>query len=183
MSKKVRAPEYGAPLMSAFREAAAARDARKRMVQTVAGERIVPGRHSSQRKGDEASLKRDLSVDLVALLNTIELGASVDLDGLDNVRRSIINYGLRDIGRLTSEDRRVDQIKDDLRTALMQFEPRLNPETIQIERNDSEDSDQRIRFFVAVEMFCKPTDVSVDFVADLDVGSGKISLSRLPEAI
>lgn len=44
-------------------------------------------------------------------------------------------------------------------------------------------SNQRIRFFVAVEMLCKPTDVSVDFVADLDVGSGKISLSRLPEAI
>lgn len=57
MSKKVRAPEYGAPLMSAFREAAAARDARKRMVQTVAGERIVPGRHSSQRKGDESVLE------------------------------------------------------------------------------------------------------------------------------
>lgn len=181
MRKKVRSPEYGAPLMLAFREAAVARDARKRVVQTVGGERVVPGRHSSQRKGDEAALKRDLSLDLIALLNTVELGASVDLDGLDHVKKSILNYGLRDIGRLTSEERQVYLIRDDLRAALVQFEPRLNPETIQIERGETEDADQRIRFVVAVEMFCKPTDVSVDFVADLDVGSGKISLSRLPE--
>lgn len=165
--------------MSAFREAFAARDADKRIVQTVAGERVVPGRHSSQRRTDEAALRRDLSIDLVALLNAVELGATVDLTDLEHVRRSVINYGLSDIGRLASEDEQVDSIKDDLRSALIQFEPRLNPETIHIERDEADDTNQRMRFTVAVEMFCRPTDVPIDFVADVDVGSGKISLSRL----
>lgn len=167
--------------MSAFREAFAARDAQKRVVQTIGGERVVPGRYSSQRKGDEAALRRDLSADLVALLNTVELGATVDLSDLAHVRKSVVNYGLRDIGRLSSEDAQVEQIAEDLRIALAQFEPRLNPETIHIERSETDDVNQRIRFTVAVEMFCRPTDVAVDFVADIDVGSGKISLSRLSE--
>lgn len=167
--------------MSAFREAFAARDAKKRVVQTVGGERIVPGRHSSQRRGDEVALRRDLAIDLMALLNSVELGATVDLSELDYVRKSIVNFGLRDIGRLTSEDEQVSLIKDDLRTALVRFEPRLNPETIQIERSETDDANQRIRFAVAVEMFCKPMDVPVDFVAEVDVGSGKITLSRLSE--
>jgi type VI secretion system protein ImpF len=167
--------------MSAFREAFAARDAQRRVVQTVGGERVVPGRHSSQRRGDEAALKRDLSIDLAALLNTIELGATVDLGELDYVRRSVINYGLRDIGRVTSDETRVELIGEDLQSALMHFEPRLNRETIHIERSETDDVNQRIRFTVTVEMFCKPTDVAIDFVAEVDVGSGKISLSRLPE--
>lgn len=181
MRRVNRTTEYAAPIMSAFRDAFVARDAQKPVVQTVGGERVVPGRHASQRRGDEAALRRDLSVDLIALLNTVELGATVDLGGLDHVGKSIINYGLRDIGRLTSEDNQVELISEDLRAALIHFEPRLNPESIQIERNETDDVNQRIRFAVAAEMFCKPTDVAIDFIAELDVGSGKISLSRLPE--
>ncbi|WP_274627902.1 type VI secretion system baseplate subunit TssE [Arvimicrobium flavum] len=173
--------EYSPPIMSAFREAFAARDARKRIVQTVSGERIVPGRHSSQRRGDEGALRRDLAIDLMALLNTIDLGSSVDLENYAHVRRSIVNYGLSDVGRLTSEEERVNLIRDDLRTALVQFEPRLNPETIHIERDEKVDDEQRVRFTVSVEMFCRPADLAVEFVAEVDVGSGKINLSRLPD--
>ena len=168
--------------MSAFREAFAVRDADKRIVQTVDGERVVPGRYSSQRRGDETSLRRDLSADLVALLNTVDLASTVDLTGLEQVRKSILNYGISDVGRLTSDEARVAQIKDDLRAALVQFEPRLNPASLQIERSEADDDDvnQRVRFEVSAEMFCKPTDVSIDFVAEIDVGSGKINLTRLP---
>jgi type VI secretion system protein ImpF len=163
MRKQAPSREHGAPLMSAFREAFAARDAKKRVIQTVGGERVVPGRHSTQRRGDELALRRDLSIDL------------------GYVRRSILNYGLNDVGRLTSEDAQIELIKDDLRTALTQFEPRLNPETILIERDEDVDEGQRVRFTVAVEMFARPMDLSVDFIAEVDVGSGKISLSRLPD--
>lgn len=169
--------------MSAFREAFAARDSGKRIVHTLGGERVVPGRHSSQRRGDEAALRRDLATDLAALLNTVELDATVNLDRFEYVRRSILNYGLRDISRLNGEKEQADKIQDDLRTALVRFEPRLNPDTIHIERDEeAEESDQRVRFRVAVEMFCNPIDVSIDFIAEVDTGSGKLSLSRLPVA-
>lgn len=168
--------------MSAFREAFTARDAKKRLHETVGGERVVPGRHSTQRRGDEAALRRDLSIDLVSLLNATNFGSSVDLGGLENVRRSILNFGLNDFARLTSDDSRTELIGEELREALIQFEPRLNPETLHIGRDEEAADDHRLRFIVEAEMFCQPADVSVDFVAEVDLGSGKISLSRLAEA-
>jgi type VI secretion system protein ImpF len=39
---------------------------------------------------------------------------------------------------------------------------------------------QRIRLVVSAEMACKPLDVPIEFVAEIDVGSGKVQLSRLP---
>lgn len=176
------AREWTTSVMSAFREAFDARDAKKRLRETIGGERVVPGRHSTQRRGDEATLRRDLSIDLVSLLNATNFGSSVDLSGLDNVRRSILNFGLNDLARLTSADSRTELIGEDLREALIQFEPRLNPETLHIERDAEAGDDHRLRFVVEAEMFCQPADVSVDFVAEVDVGSGKISLTRLADA-
>ena len=82
--------QYQAPLMSAFREAFEARDAKDNSVRIVDGERVIEGRHSRQRRGDEPALKRDLSIELVALLNTINLASAVELDELGYVRDSIL---------------------------------------------------------------------------------------------
>lgn len=181
MRKDRKSAQFRAPLMSAFRDAFGARDAKKRAFSVVDGERVIPGRHSSQRKGDEAALKRDLTTDLLALLNTIDLGSVIDLTDLSHVQNSILNYGLPDVSGLTSEEQRVSVIADDLAKCLKQFEPRLNPETLHIEREQEfDDVNQRVRFSVSVEMFCSPTDVPIDFVAEIDIGSGKIHLMRLP---
>ena len=47
-------------------------------------------------------------------------------------------------------------------------------------RQGCDDVDQRIRFTVSAEMACKPLDVPIEFVAEVDVGSGKVRLTRLP---
>ncbi|HEU4463229.1 MAG TPA: aminotransferase class IV, partial [Solirubrobacterales bacterium] len=57
----------------------------------------------AQRRGaDEAVLKRNLAVDLLALVNTIDLSSAVDLDDFEHVGRSVLNFGLRDVAHLTS---------------------------------------------------------------------------------
>lgn len=172
---------FQAPLMSAFREAFEARDSKDRSVHVVDGERVIEGRQSRQRRGDEAALKRDLSVDLLALVNTINLASSVDLAEQDYVKRSILNFGLPDVTHLTSEEVGVDQIRDQLVASLNAFEPRIIPETLNVDKEVlRNDVDQRVRFSVACEMICSPVDVPVDFVAELEISSGKVNLTRLP---
>jgi type VI secretion system protein ImpF len=173
--------QYQAPLMAAFREAFEARDAADTPVRIVDGERVVEGRGSRQRRGDEIALRRDLSIDLVALMNTINLESTVDLDRLDHVRRSIVNYGLPDITHLTSEEVGVDAIRERLVRALMDFEPRIISDSIQVEKTVKvSEVDQRVQFSVSCEMFCTPVDLAVDFVAELEISSGKVNLTRLP---
>ena len=180
MRKPKQVAEFQAPMMSAFRGAFAAHDARRRLIQTQEGERVIAGRQSLQR-GDEAELRRDLATDLTALLNTTDLGSVIDLTDFPYVRKSVLNFGLYDVAHLVSEEVGVDAIRDDLVASLKEFEPRLDPSTLVIERSEhNDDVHQRVRFTVSAEMFCVPANLPVDFVAEVEIGSGKIQLSRLP---
>lgn len=173
--------KFQAPLMAAFRETFAARDAKDSAMTVVDGERVIEGRQSRQRRGDETALKRDLSIDLTCLLNTIDLGSSVDLSGLPEVRRSILNYGLPDVAHLTSQEVGIEKIRDQLVAALRNYEPRINPATLTVDKQVlTDDVNQRVRFAVTGEMFFSPLDVAVEFVAELEINSGKMNLTRLP---
>ncbi len=173
--------QFQAPLMSAFRDAFEQRDAREHSAKVVDGERVIEGRQSQQRRGDEIALKRDLSIDLVNLLNTIDLGSVLDLKQMPYVGNSVLNYGLTDVTHLTSDEVGVDDIRDQLLTALRNHEPRINPESITVEKQViRDDVNQKVRFAVAGEMFFSPVDVAVDFVAELEISSGKMALTRLP---
>ena len=120
------------PVMFAFRDAFDAGDARKRIEERKGGEKVISGRGSLKRRGaDETLLKRNLAVDLLSLVNTIDLASAIDLSDFEHVGRSVLNFGLYDVAHLTSEEMGVDAIARDLSAALIQHEPRLNSDTLQ----------------------------------------------------
>ncbi|MBA3449104.1 MAG: GPW/gp25 family protein [Pseudaminobacter sp.] len=168
--------------MFAFRDAFDEGDAEKRIDQRIGGERVIAGRGSLRRRGaDEARLKRNLAIDLLSLVNTINFASSEDISGLDYVGRSVLNFGLRDISNLTSLEVGINQISGNLRDALLHHEPRLVSGSLRIEKDQQVDVDShRIQFNVSAEMACTPLDIPMEFVAEVDVGSGKVSLTRLP---
>lgn len=182
MKRKKEDEHFQVPLMFAFRDAFSVGDAKKRLDQRIDGERVISERGSLKRRGaDEALLKENLALDLMSLVNTIDLGSSLDLKDFDFVERSVLNFGLFDIAHLTSEEAGVLDVGRNLFAALLQHEPRLIRETLHIEREEGfDDVNQRIRFNVTAEMACRPFDVPIEFVAEVDVGSGKVVLSRLP---
>lgn len=177
-----KAPSFQVPLMLAFREAFEEGDAKKRIEERVGGERVVSGRGALKRRGaGEALLKRDLAVDLLSLANTIDLASAVDISGLDYVKRSVVNFGLPDFAALTSQEAGVDEVGQMLRTALLAHEPRLRPETIHVEKTvDVDDETHRVSFQVTAEMASSPLDLPMEFVAEVEVASGKVQLTRLP---
>ena len=181
MTEQDEAKKFSTPVMHAFRSAFEAGDSRKNVEIREGGERVLSGRRSQLRRGaDETALRRDLVTDLINLLNTIDLGSTIELEGLDYVRRSIVNYGLYDVAHLTSEEHAVEGIGDDLAAAISYYEPRLIEDTLTIERDARfDDVEQKIRFIVSAEMHCAPLDVPVEFVADVDTSTGKVQLSRI----
>jgi type VI secretion system protein ImpF len=170
------------PVMFAFRDAFAKRDANTREDTRIDGERVISARGSLRRRAaDEIALKHDLSVDLEHLLDTINLESVVDLDGFDYVKRSVLNYGIYDITHLTVGQTAIARIEDDLRGALLHHEPRLDPQSISIERVEIvDDVQQRVRFTVFANMIFRPLDVPIEFVAELDVSAAKLVLPSLP---
>lgn len=178
----IRRPERLAiPLMQAFRSSFRARDSKKIIEQRDEfGDRIVAGRRSTPRRAaNEQALRDDLGDDLVTLLNTVSLGSAVDLDVFPYVAKSILNFGLADLSSKTVDSDAFERIGAELREALKHFEPRLIAETISIERDKSADSTElKVRFLIHADMHATPIDVPVDFVADIEIDSAKMKISR-----
>lgn len=173
---------FAPPLMQAFRAAFRARDSRKPADERDAsGERIIAGRRSSARRpSDEATLRQELSEDLVSLLNTVSLDSSEDLSGHAFVANSILNFGLTDLTRISIDEAAVDTIASQLRSALRAHEPRLVGSSIEVERDRSVDPRTlKIRFNIRADMVATPLDVPVNFVADLELESARMRISRL----
>jgi type VI secretion system protein ImpF len=168
------------PLMFAFRDAFKMKDAAKQEDVRVDGERVISERSSIRRRGaEEALLKADLALDLSHLVDTIDLESSVDLDGFDYVRKSVLNFGLYDLNHLIMAGDTASEVMDYLKRAMLQHEPRLSPDTMVFSKGQVDDEvNQRVRFQVHADLICKPLDIPIEFLAEVDTASGKILVSR-----
>ncbi len=170
------------PLMYVFRESFRARDSRKGSdIRDEAGERVLAARRASPRNAvSEAMLRLELADDIAALLNTTNLAAAQDLTELTHVAQSILNYGFPDLTAISIEESAAGNIGEQIRAALRAFEPRLVNSSIAVERDNTVDTATlKIRFNVHAEMLASPVDVPLEFVADLELDSGKMKISRL----
>jgi len=169
------------PLMHVFRTAHQAKDARQIIDQrNEAGERVLAGRLFCARPViTETMLRREVSRDLDALLNTIALDANVDMEHAPHVRKSILNFGLPDIAVRTIDENGVDDIPEEIRTAIVNYEPRIAANSLHVVRDKEVDPvELKIRFVIRGDLVCHPVHVPVEFVADV-VESGKIVVNRL----
>ncbi|MFA6968841.1 type VI secretion system baseplate subunit TssE [Bosea sp. (in: a-proteobacteria)] len=167
------------PLMFAFREAHLEKDAKVSLdLRDAGGERVIANRRAAPRAAiTEPKLRREIAIDLEALVNTINLGSSLDLSGLDHVRKSILNHGFPDLTRLSIDEHRVDLIREDMAAVLLAYEPRLIKESIAVERDDGLDAAElKVRFLVKADLNCEPLNVPVQFVADLELDTGKMAI-------
>jgi type VI secretion system protein ImpF len=168
--------------MLAFRAASAARDAKTKLdLRNEAGERVIAGRRASGRTAiSESTLRKEVARDLEALVNTIALESSEDLSGLEQVQRSVLNYGLPDIAHRSIDEVSVKDLASEIRSALIRYEPRLHPSSIQATRDRAARSEElKLRFLVHAELRCDPVNVPIEFVADVDLEGGGVQISRL----
>jgi len=169
------------PLMHVFRAAHEAKDAKKRMdVRNDGSDRPVASRRL--RVGQvitESVLRREVTRDLEALLNTIAIESTIDMSDADYARKSILNFGLPDITHRSIDEVGVGDIPEEIRAAIINFEPRLAAASLHVERDTSVDAfELKIRFIVRADLTCEPINVPVEFIADV-VESGKILVNRL----
>ena len=168
-------------LMHVFRSARASNDARDGSASYQDGAREMTARSQERRMGtDEATLRAHLTADLTSLMNTINLDAVVPLGDAPYVAKSVINYGFGDMSEMTNSIHAGQQIARLIRETLIEHEPRLIADTIEIQLNrEVQETTQRLSFDVTAEMVATPVDVPLDFVAEVDMGAGKIQMTRL----
>lgn len=159
------------PLMHVFRAAHVAKDAKKRAV----AQRRLQGRQVIT----ESDLRHEVLHDLSMLLNTVALASTVDMMDAPHVRNSILNFGIPDVTKRSIDEIGVNEIAEEIRTAIVNFEPRLASASLEVERDTSVDpAELKVRFVVRAELMCEPIHVPVEFVAEV-MDSGKFVINRL----
>ena len=169
------------PLMHVFRAAHDAKDAKKRVdIRSEGGDRVIASRRMRVRQViSESVLRREVTRDLDALLNTIALEATIDMREAEYVRKSILNFGLPDVTHRTIDEIGVDDISEEIRATIIKYEPRLATASVRVERDMSVDPvELKIRFNVRADLTCDPVNVPVEFTADI-IDGGKILINRL----
>ena len=145
------------------------------------GERIIAARRVSAKAAiSESGLRKEVLRDLEPLLNAVSMESSEDLSAFPQVRKSILNFGCPDIAHRTIDEARLSDIRGELETALMNYEPRLARDSIAVDRDEGFDRvELRIRFTVQADLLCNPVNVPVEFFADVECDTGNIVVSRL----
>lgn len=167
--------------MQVFRESYFEHDSRKANAATGGGEAKISKRSQQRREGvSENQLRAHLEADLNALLNTIQLGSAVSLDDSPHVKNSIVNYGFRDLSGISAAEINTPKMVDTIRQSLLNFEPRLMSESIDVSVVGGEgNSKQRLTISVSAELMGDPVDIPLDFDAEVDLGAGKLKMSKL----
>lgn len=161
--------------MHVFRAAHVAKDAKK-----IADARNDAGHRLQVRQViTESTLRQEVLRDLNALLNTVALESTIDMSDAPHVRRSILNFGIPDVTKRSIDEIGVDEIPEEIRTAISNFEPRLAAGTLEVQRDTSVDpTELKVRFIVRAELICEPVHIPVEFIAEV-MDSGKFVINRL----
>ena len=83
--------------------------------------------------------------DLAWLMNTVHLSATEDLSEFPFVETSVINYGIPDLTGKTASGLQLHEVQQAIRNAILAFEPRILPETLQVRTEKSSDKDDQQR--------------------------------------
>lgn len=168
-------------IMQIFRSSHHDNDARRATARDAGGETKISSRSRQRREGmSETQLRAHLQADLAALLNTIRLDAVVPLDDAPHVARSIVNYGFRDLSGIGASELNTPQVVESIRQSLIDHEPRMVPGSIEVKVVSAEGgTNQRLSIMVSAELMGDPVDIPLDFDAEVDLGAGKLKMSKL----
>jgi type VI secretion system protein ImpF len=167
--------------MFVFRTAHDEGDAKKKVdIRTEDGDRLIASRRLRPRQViNETMLRREVARDLTDLLNTVAMESTIDMSEAPYARKSILNFGIPDVTHRSIDEVGLNEIPDEIRTAIVNFEPRLAAATLHIERDTSVNAAElKVRFVVRADLTCYPVHVPVEFIADV-IETGKIIVNRL----
>lgn len=132
-------------------------------------------------------LKQAVLRDLGWLLNTISLEAQQSLQSYPHVQSSTLNYGVAALAGKRVSDVEWDEIEQAVRTAILQFEPRILPQGL-IVRCLSAATDLAhhnvIALFIKGQLWANPYPRELLIRTEIDLETSQIrveEMDRLPE--
>ncbi|MEM9783009.1 MAG: type VI secretion system baseplate subunit TssE [Pseudomonadota bacterium] len=128
---------------------------------------------------DTRRLREIIRRDLSWLLNTTNTESEHDLEVLDEVRTSTINYGVPDLaGKIESMSRALE-VRQSIRRAIEAFEPRIVPGSLEISIiEETEQERSVVSFDIRGELWAQPLPIELYLRTAMDVTTGEVKVER-----
>ena len=112
--------------------------------------------------------------DLRWLLNSPSHLPHEDICQFPQVARSVLNYGTRDLAGVTSDNIDAYELEQQFRNAIINFEPRIIPDSLQVRLVHGQQSNDfaHIGFEIKGELWALPNPERIFFRTDIDLETG-----------
>ena len=151
-------------------------------------DRLTDDNPDSQAEGTESRVinrnrLRDLVLrDLAWLMNSTAPGGSIDCGHARHARASVLNYGLPALSGETASTVDPMVLQASVRQAILDFEPRILPDSLLVEAVLSEDQMDRhnqIGFRISGQLWAQPVPLELLLRTDLDLETGHVVVREL----
>ena len=118
--------------------------------------------------------------DIAWLLNTTDLETVEDLAAYDEVANSALNFGVPELTGRTVAGLALPEISELIRDAILRFEPRILPETLQVRgtKRDREYSENALSFEISGQLWAQPVPQELYLRTELDLELGDITVTE-----
>ncbi len=120
--------------------------------------------------------------DLAWLFNAVQPGAAVDFTNAPHARNSVLNYGLPPLSGQTASTIDPIELQRRVRQAILDHEPRILPESLQVEAvltEDQMDHHNQIGFRIGGQLWAQPVPLELLLQTDIDLETGRVSVREL----
>jgi type VI secretion system protein ImpF len=137
----------------------------------------APGNASARGSSVTLSeLRRSVLRDLNWLFNTSQLLKPEEAAAWPQVRNSVLNYGLPPLSGMTASGLDVIQLERSLRQAIIDFEPRILPDSISVKvllERESLDHHNTLSLHIEGLLWAQPVPIELLLRTQLDLESGQ----------
>jgi type VI secretion system protein ImpF len=125
---------------------------------------------------NEAALRATVRRELAWLLNTTNFGATHELEPYPQIESSVLNYGLPDLAGKSSGRRSLMQRAREIRAAIRQFEPRIDPKSLIVEAREREEHEQTVTFVIQGDITAAAQAMPVKFHTHVDPDTASVDV-------
>src|SRR5262245_47657754 len=126
-------------------------------------------------------LRESVLRDVAWLLNTTNLADDGLRDRYPDVAQSVVNYGLPDLAGLTATAVDVAELESLVRQAILDFEPRILRNTLQVKAHTAEEMNHNALVFeIHGELWAQPVPLELFLKTEIELESGEFAVSEVP---
>lgn len=126
-------------------------------------------------------LRQSVFRDISWLLNADSLETVENLDDYPEAAASVLNYGIKSLSGSTVSSNNLAQIERNVKQAILQFEPRILPNTLNIQMTSSEDKMNRLAmvFDIEADLWAQPLPLHLYLRTEINKMTGDVNLRDL----